>query len=78
MARPATRNPVQPHARIVLRAVKRCGSQESLAETLNRRIRKRRLKSRPVVQQNVSNWIRRDRRIPEPYKQLLREIVNGR
>lgn len=78
MARPATRHPVQPHARIVLKAVKRCGSQQALAETLNRRIRRHRLNARPVVQQNISNWIRRDRKIAEPYKTLLREIVNDR
>lgn len=76
MARPA-RNPVQPHAWIVQQAVRKAGSQQRLADAINRRIREERLGLRPVVQQTVSHWIRRNKKIPDPYLRLIQRIVTG-
>jgi hypothetical protein len=61
----------------LLKAIQIFGSQRQIAEEINTYIRLHKLNTRQVSQQNISNWLNRDKKIARDYPPVIEVITNG-
>jgi DNA-binding transcriptional regulator YdaS (Cro superfamily) len=61
----------------LLKAIQIFGSQRQIAEEINTYIRLHKLNTQQVSQQNISNWLHRDKKIARDYPPVIEAITNG-
>lgn len=71
------RNKKEAHRAELEKAIRIFGSQQLLCEAINTYIAANKLNSKTIVQQNISNWLHRDRKIPRDYPPVIEAITNG-
>ena len=65
------------HREELEKAIRILGSQRRLSEEINAYIATNKLNTKQIAQQNISNWLHRDRKIARDYPPVIEAITNG-
>jgi hypothetical protein len=71
------RNNSEIHRHELKKAIQIFGSQQQMADEINAYITARKLNAKTITQQNISNWLHRDKKIARDYPPVIEAITNG-